>query len=88
MFSNAPLRSAGSLAAARSLSPRGFAHCCLVFLFVVALSATVLACPICFQTDDGHVVSGVRAGVAVMMTVTVGVLIAAGVFAHRVARRQ
>jgi len=60
----------------------------LVAAFCLALSTTALACPICFQTDDSHVVSGVRAGVAVMMSVTAGVLIAAGVFAHRVARRQ
>lgn len=60
----------------------------LIGLFCLLFSSTMLACPICFQTDDGHVVSGVRAGVAVMMTVTAGVLIAAGVFAHRVAKRQ
>ena len=60
----------------------------LVALFVIAFSATALACPICFRTDDTHVVSGVRAGVIVMMSVTATVLIAAGVFAHRVAKRH
>jgi hypothetical protein len=59
-----------------------------VALFLVAFSAEALACPICFQTDDAHVVNGVRAGVVVMMSVTVSVLVAAGVFAHRIAKRQ
>ena len=64
------------------------AYICMVALFVIAFSTTAHACPICFRTDDTHVVSGVRAGVIVMMSVTATVLIAAGVFAHRVAKRQ
>ena len=63
-------------------------HASLVVLFVILFSTVAFACPICFRTDDDHVVSGVRAGVLVMMSVTASVLIVAGVFAHRIAKRQ
>jgi hypothetical protein len=52
------------------------------------VQSAVLACPICFQTNNAHVIGGVRAAVGVLIAVTVGVVSAAVVFFGRVARRQ
>jgi len=48
--------------------------------------ATALACPICFQFDQGPVTAGVRAAIVVLISVTVAVLVAFGRFAWRLAR--
>jgi len=50
--------------------------------------ATVHACPICFQIEDAHVTSGVRAAVGVLMGVTVAVMAPVVVFAVRFAKRE
>jgi len=50
--------------------------------------AALHACPICFQTADAHLTSGVRAGVAVLIGVTVGVVGVCVVFFGRVIKRQ
>ncbi len=50
--------------------------------------AAVQACPICFQIEDAHAVSGIRAAVGVLFGVTATVVAPVVVFAVRVARRQ
>ena len=63
----------------------------LVVLWValISLIATpVLACPICFQVEDTNTVNGVRAGVVVLMSVTVVVLTAVAAFSIRVWRNE
>ena len=50
--------------------------------------AALHACPICFQINDAHMSSGVRAGVGVLIAVTIGVVGVCVVFFGRVARRQ
>jgi hypothetical protein len=54
----------------------------------MAAQAGVLACPVCFQVEEGPVVNGVRAAVVVLITVTVGVLAGFGVFIARFVRRS
>ena len=54
----------------------------------LCVPATALACPVCFQVEDGPVVAGVRAGVGVLIGVTSAVLIGVGAFAVRLARSQ
>jgi hypothetical protein len=54
----------------------------------VAAEGAMYACPICFQIDDAHATSGIRAGVGVLMGVTGVVLVAFVRFARRVARNQ
>ena len=53
----------------------------------LAFEATLLACPICFQVQDGPVVDGVRAAVLVLVGVTTTVLCGFGVFIVRFVRR-
>lgn len=56
---------------------------------LVALSpAVALACPICFQVEDANTVAGVRAGVVVLMSVTVVVLTAVAAFSIRLWRNE
>ena len=43
----------------------------------------LLACPVCFQIEDGQAASGVRAAVYVLMGVTVVVLGGFGMFFRR-----
>jgi hypothetical protein len=50
--------------------------------------AALHACPICFQINDAHMTSGVRAGVGVLIAVTIGVVGVCVVFFGRVAKRQ
>jgi heme/copper-type cytochrome/quinol oxidase subunit 2 len=50
--------------------------------------AALHACPICFQIEDAHVVSGVRAAVVVLMGVTVVVVAPVVAFAIRLGRRE
>jgi len=54
----------------------------------VAASATALACPICFQVEDTQTINGVRAGVIVLMSVTVVVLTGVAAFSIRVWRNE
>jgi len=54
----------------------------------VCAEAAIHACPICFQIEDAHVVSGVRAAVAVLMGVTVVVIAPVVAFAIRIRRRD
>ena len=73
----------------RPSHPRTLARRAAVTALIVPLiEAAVLACPICFQTADAHLTSGVRAGVAVLIAVTVGVVSACVVFFGRVIKRQ
>ena len=51
-----------------------------------AASGSALACPICFQVEQGPVTDGVRAAVLVLMSVTVVVLSGFGVFVRRLVR--
>lgn len=60
-----------------------------VFLAAWALaSAPLIACPICFQVEDGPTSSGIRAAVFVLMGVTVSVLAGFARFVVRLARRS
>ena len=54
----------------------------------LAAGATALACPICFQVEDANTVAGVRAGVIVLMSVTVIVLSAVAAFSIRLWRNE
>jgi hypothetical protein len=54
----------------------------------LAAGATALACPICFQVEDANTVAGVRAGVIVLMSVTVVVLSAVAAFSIRIWRNE
>ena len=67
---------------------RTFARYASAGFFLLTAEAVLHACPICFQTADAHLTSGVRAGVAVLIAVTVGVVGACVVFFGRVIKRQ
>jgi len=54
----------------------------------LCVPATALACPVCFQVEDGPVVAGVRAGVGVLIGVTCAVLVGFGAFAVRLVRAE
>lgn len=57
-------------------------------LLAVVLSPTALhACPVCFRMEDGAAAEGLRAGVGVLIGVTLVVLGAAARFVVRFARR-
>ena len=51
-----------------------------------AAGSALLACPICFQVEQGPVTDGVRAAVFVLMGVTVAVLSGVAVFVRRLVR--
>ena len=56
---------------------------------VIALfPASALACPICFQVEDANTVSAIRAGVIVLMSVTIVVLSAVAAFSVRLWRNE
>ena len=59
----------------------------MTMLLVVAMSAPLFACPICFQLEQGPVADGMRAAVFVLIGVTLVVLAGFIRFAIRVARR-
>jgi len=58
------------------------------FLMVIGATTHLLACPICFQVEEGPVTAGVRAAVVVLIGVTVGVLAGFGVFVARFVARS
>jgi len=57
-------------------------------MLVVLLPSVAQACPICFQVDDARTINGVRAGVIVLMSVTVVVLSAVAAFSIRIWRNE
>ena len=57
-------------------------------LLVMLFPSVALACPICFQVEDTQTINGVRAGVIVLMSVTVVVLSAVAAFAVRIWRNE
>ncbi len=57
-----------------------------VVLWLTA-EAALLACPICFQVEEGPVTDGVRAAVVVLLGVTATVLSGVGLFIVRFVRR-
>jgi len=60
-----------------------------VTLGLLAVTESVVhACPVCFQIEDAHLTSGVRAAVGVLMGVTLAVVVPVVGFAVKVARRQ
>jgi hypothetical protein len=54
-------------------------------LLWAAARGGLLACPICFQIEQGPVTDGVRAAVIVLMGVTLAVLAAFGMFVRKLA---
>jgi hypothetical protein len=52
------------------------------------MDASLRACPICFQIEDGHMAAGVRAAVVVLVAVTSTVVGGCAVFFTRLMRRQ
>jgi glycerol-3-phosphate acyltransferase PlsY len=69
-----------------ALTGGGLAVCAA--LLVGLFPSITHACPICFQAEDTQTINGVRAGVIVLMSVTVAVLTAVAVFAIRVWRSE
>jgi heme/copper-type cytochrome/quinol oxidase subunit 2 len=59
-----------------------------VVMSLVASAAPLLACPVCFQVEQGPVTSGVRAAVVVLMAVTTSVLGGFAMFIVKFARRS
>ena len=60
----------------------------LVTLLILLAPSVAHACPICFQVEDTQTINGVRAGVIVLMSVTVVVLSAVAAFAIRLWRNE
>ena len=60
----------------------------LAALLILLTASVALACPICFQVEDANTVAGVRAGVIVLMSVTVVVLSAVAAFSVRLWRNE
>jgi heme/copper-type cytochrome/quinol oxidase subunit 2 len=67
-----------------------FAPSRLLVCAVAWMGATtaVLACPICFQVEEGPVTAGARAAVLVLIGVTLGVLAGFGVFVAKFVARE
>jgi hypothetical protein len=57
-------------------------------LLLIGTSARLLACPVCFQVEQGPVTDGVRAAVLVLVGVTLSVLSGFGVFVARFVARE
>jgi hypothetical protein len=57
-------------------------------LIWMGATAHLVACPICFQVEQGPVTDGVRAAVVVLVGVTIGVLSGFGVFVARFVARS
>jgi heme/copper-type cytochrome/quinol oxidase subunit 2 len=58
----------------------------LAFAGALVASSPLLACPICFQVEQGPVANGVHAAVIVLVAVTVSVLTGFAVFIRRFVR--
>jgi hypothetical protein len=56
-------------------------------ILLLVSQTPLLACPVCFQIDDGHTAAGVRAAVWVLLGVTGLVLGGFAVFVRRLVRR-
>ncbi|HEX5069289.1 MAG TPA: hypothetical protein VFV78_03665 [Vicinamibacterales bacterium] len=69
-------------------STRGIARIGLTLGMAAFADVALLACPICFQIEDAHVTSGIRAAVGVLMGVTIVVVAPVVAFAIRISRRQ
>ena len=72
----------------RHFSVRAVVTTLVTAVLVTVFPAAALACPICFQVEDANTVAGVRAGVIVLMTVTVVVLTAVAAFSIRLWRNE
>lgn len=59
----------------------------LVAVLWIASGAAALACPICFQVEEGPVTDGIRAAVLVLVSVTGTVLAGFAAFIVRFVRR-
>ena len=70
------------------MSARTLGRVALTAAMCLFADGVIQACPICFQIEDAHLTSGVRAAVGVLMGVTLTVLAPVVVFAVRFARRQ
>ena len=70
------------------INTRGLAAATVAAALVALFPAVALACPICFQVEDANTVAGVRAGVIVLMSVTVVVLTAVAAFSIRLWRNE
>jgi hypothetical protein len=57
-------------------------------LIWIGASGVALACPICFQMEDGPMTKGVIAALFVLLTITVGVLGAFARFVLRIAKAE
>ena len=67
---------------------RTLAHLLLIAAMAPLAQAVVHACPICFQINDAHMTTGVRAAVVVLVAVTAGVVGTCAVFFNRLIKRQ
>lgn len=54
----------------------------------LAATAPLLACPVCFQMEEGAIADGVRAGVLVLISIVASVLSVVGVWWLRFTRRS
>jgi len=59
-----------------------------IVMSLAASAAPLLACPVCFQVEQGPVTSGVRAAVVVLLAVTTSVLGGFAVFIANFTRRS
>jgi hypothetical protein len=60
----------------------------LAVVMMPMAQAVIHACPICFQINDAHMTTGVRAAVGVLVIVTAGVVAPCAVFFRRLMKRQ
>lgn len=60
----------------------------LATLLIMVAPSVAFACPICFQVEDAQTVNGIRAGVVVLMSVTIVVLTAVAAFSIRLWRNE
>jgi hypothetical protein len=72
----------------RSTDGRRLRAALLAAAVVAFVPAPALACPICFQVEDANTVSAIRAGVIVLMSVTIVVLSAVAAFSIRLWRNE
>ena len=76
----------------RSLDKRGRGRAAAAIAATAAISlcleAPLLACPVCFQIEDGAVVDGVRLAVIVLLGAVASVLVVAGAWWRRFMRAE